>query len=241
MKKIKTLGIAAAVVLVLVLGVFAILAALGILRIETDENGKSEVIFTPVEEKNSALEWQTVETSGDITATIKTELGDIVIKLGEGAAAEKFISLDNAGAFDSSEFVTLAENMFIQASASEENFEAEQTEYGCFYGSVGFALDGEKASPSFFIITASELSGTSKAYLSSNIADEERAALYEKFGGMPEYEGKVLIFGQVTSGMEVAKAIAVGENSGYTGGYSAAEPVKILSVEISYPTEAAED
>ena len=41
----------------------------------------------------------------------------------------------------------------------------------------------------------------------------------------------------VVSGSDVIEEIKNGENSGYTGGFSALEPVKINSVEISFPTE----
>ena len=68
------------------------------------------------------------------------------------------------------------------------------------------------------------------------ITDEERAKVYEKFGGVPEYEENVLVFGAVVSGNEVIKAISEGKNYGFTGGFSALEPVKINSVEIIFTT-----
>ena len=52
---------------------------------------------------------------------------------------------------------------------------------------------------------------------------------------MPEYEGRVFIFGQVISGFEVLDSIAEGRTSGYTGGYAAENPVKIISVSINLP------
>ena len=91
MKKLKTLGIISAVFLVLIISVFAVLAALGIFKIETDETGKSEIIFTPAENKNSTLKWQTEKTEGDVTAVFKTDAGNFEIKLGDFEAAEKFI------------------------------------------------------------------------------------------------------------------------------------------------------
>ena len=99
-------------------------------------------------------------------------------------------------------------------------------------GAVGFVLDGKTAAPSIFIITNTALSGFSKAYMTEKAFDEDKIALYEKMGGVPEYEGRVLVFGMVVSGMETAEKIAAGANSGYTGGYSAAEPQKIISAEI---------
>lgn len=233
MKKIKILGIITAAVIFAALAVFAVFAAAGIIEIKPAENGKpAEIIFTPAKsEEEKALEWQTSETSEDVIAVLHTEEGKIKIKLADCKAAEKFTELEN------SEFITLAENMFIQTAVKGENFETEETPYGCFYGAVGFVMEDEKAAPSFFIITAKELSGLSKAYLSGASISEERKALYEEKGGIPEYEGKVVIFGQVIFGMETAEKIAAKENFGYTGGYAAAEPVKITKTEIISPSE----
>ncbi len=237
MKKIKTLGIVTMIFLLLIIVVFTVLAAFGFLRIETDSEGHSEIIFTPLEEKNDLFEWQTSKTEGDITAAIKTDAGKILIKLGDCAAAEEFIKLDNSGAFENTEFLTLAENMFIQTGVYGESFETEQNGFACINGAVGFVMDEVKAAPSIVIITAEKLSGASSAFLKNNRFNEEKTDLYAEFGGIPEYEGKIIIFGMVVSGTETIEKIASGENSGYTGGYSALEPVKINSVEISYPTE----
>ncbi len=235
MKKIKTLGIVSMIILVLIMAVFAVLAALGIFKIETDENGKSEIIFTPL--KNEFFEWQTSETEGDITAVFKTDAGNFEVKLGDCSAAEKFIELDNSGNFDGMEFSVLAENMFIQSSLSGEGFSMEENEFACIKGAVGFVFEDEKAFPSIVIITAEELSNVSEGFLSQSGFNEERTEIYKNFGGIPEYEGKIIVFGMVSSGNEVIEKIAKGKSSGYTGGFSALEPVKINSVEIFYPTE----
>lgn len=237
MKKIKTLGIISTVFLLVVVAVFAVFAALGFFKFETGENGKNEIIFTPFESKNEFFEWQTSETEGDIKAVFRTSAGNFEVKLGDCAAAEKFIELDNSGAFKNAEFLTLAENMFIQSSVCGESFSAEKNEFGCINGAVGFVLEKGEAYPSIVIITADELSSVSKGFLSESGFDEEHKELYEKFGGIPEYEEKILVFGMVSSGSMTIEKIAKGENSGYTGGFSALEPVKINSVEISFPTE----
>lgn len=238
MKKLKILGITTMFVLVLAIGTIAALAAFGVFETAPAEDEKTpDISIEKPEESSSELEWQTDRSAEGITAAIKTDLGDIVIKLGDCSAAEKFIELDNKGEFDSARFSTAAKDMFIQAFTLGENFTAEGTDYGCFCGAVGFVMDGDEATPNFFIITADKLSGASEAYLIGHNFDSERIALYKEHGGIPEYEGKVLIFAQVVSGMEVVKAIAEGENSGYTGGYSSENPVTINSIEISYPTE----
>ena len=237
MKKLKTLGIISAVFLVLIISVFAVLAALGIFKIETDETGKSEIIFTPAENKNSALKWQTEKTEGDITAVFKTDLGKFEVKLGDFEAAEKFIELDNEGTFDGMEFSVLAENMFIQTSLSEKEFSAKKTELAAIKGAACFVMNGELATASLAFITADEISRASADYMEKAGFDEERKEVYNSFGGKPEYEENLLVFGSVVSGFEVIKAIESTENSGYVGGYSPLEPVKIISVEINFPTE----
>ena len=235
--KLKFLGIFSVVLIILVVAVFAVFAAFGFFKIETDENGKNEIIFTPIENKNEFFEWQTSETEGDIKAVFKTSAGNFEVKLGDCAAAEKFIELDNSGTFNGMEFSVLAENMFIQSSPSENGFSAEETEFGLINGAVGFVFEKGEAFPSLVIITAKELSSISKGFLAESGFDDERKELYQNFGGVPELEGKIVVFGMVSSGNEVIEKIEKGENSGYTGGFSALEPVKINSVEISFPTE----
>ena len=236
MKKLKTLGIITMAVLIVIMAAFAIMAALGIFKIKTDETGKSEIIFSPLENKNEFLSWQTEETEGENVAVFKTDAGDFEVKLADCAAAEKFIELDNAGTFDGMEFSVLAENMFIQSSLSGEGFAAEKNEFACIEGAVGFVFEDEKAFPSLVIITAEKLSSVSKGYLKESGFDEERTKVYESFGGVPEYEENLIVFGKISSGKEVVKAISEGKNSGFTGGYSALEPVKINSVEIIFTT-----
>ena len=100
-----------------------------------------------------------------------------------------------------------------------------------------FVMEEGTAYPSIVIITAEELSNASKGFLKNSGFDEERIELYENFGGIPEYEGKIAVFGMISSGENVIEKIKNSENSGYTGGFSLLEPIKIKSVEISYPTE----
>lgn len=215
MKNIRILGIIAAAVLLIIIVLFAAFAFFGVFTGKIPENKLPEISVEPSGEMISPSLWQTSETAGDITATVKTGLGDIVIKLGSCPAAEKFIELDNSGVFEGAGFDILAKDMFIQTGFDGEGFYADKTEYSCIKGAVGFVLEDEKAYPSLFIITGEDLSS--------------------------EYDGKTLVFGQVVSGMETVLAIEEGESSGYAGGYLAKEPVKINSIEISYPTEPTID
>ena len=218
--------------------VIAALAVAGIIKIDrpagsgkvensTEESGSAVLVE---EEKCRDLEWQTADAAPeDVTATVETEAGSFVLK---------FAELAEGGSFAAAPFATLAENMFVQCPAlSAETFGGEQNELACVYGAVGFAMDGGEISDSLFIVTAKALSGMSSAYISEHGFSAERAALYTERGGMPEYEGKALIFGQVLSGFETLNSISSGKTNGYTGGYAAENPVKILSVTINRPAE----
>ena len=209
------------------LSVFGILAALGFFGSKEPESGEAEVEIVQETEKTEYI----VPENGT-KAVIKTDLGEIEISVPESSAGKKFLELAKNGAFDGTEFKTLAEDMFIQTSVPEENFSAEKTDFACLYGTIAFVLEDEKASPGFFIITNKKLSGFSKAYMSEKSFPEEKSALYEESGGIPEYEEKVIVFGKIISGFDTVEKIASAENSGYTGGYSAISPAKIISVEI---------
>lgn len=237
MKKIKTLGIVTVVLLVIIIAVAVILSLLDILKIEKNPDGNGNIIFTPFEKKNEFFSWQTENTKGDITAEINSDCGKITVKLADCEAGKKFISLCENGAFDETGFSVAAENMFIQCNGKGESFFVEQTEYAPVNGAVAFVIDGENAACSFIIITASELSQTSKNYISEKGFDSEKTELFENFGGIPEYENNVVVFGMVTFGEDTLENIFRKENSGYTGGFSLTEPVNISDIKIVYPTE----
>lgn len=237
MKKLRILGLVTILVLIVILSAILIIFALGMLKIEEKPDGSgSEIVFTPVEEKDP---WE-IPDSAERTAVIKTEMGDITIRLSDTAPAEEFINLDNGGAFEGAEFSVMAKDMFIQANINDPSFETAKTDFACVYGTVGFVMDGDMTSPSFFIITNKKLSGLSESYMKEQGFEKEKIAFYEEKGGMPEYEGKVVIFGKVISGMNIAEKIAKTENAGYTGGYLAETPVPVTDVEIIYPTETVE-
>ena len=235
MKKIKILGIVSIVTIILILVVSVILAVTGIFGGENQKEGSSGIMIS--EAKTEAFEWQTSETEGDIIATLKTDSGDIVIKLADSAAAEKFIELSDSGAFKDIKFTVAAEDMFLQTENCGEGFSFEKNGFAPINNAVGFVIEDGKAYPSLVIITAEELSKTSSLFLSEKGADKEKTKLYKDFGGVPEYEEKLLVFGMVVSGTETIEAIFEGENSGYTGGYSLLEPAKINELKISFPEE----
>lgn len=230
----KKLGVFAVVVMILVCAAALAVAVMSFLK--GGESPVKDILGGVIieQEKNPKLIWQTGETEGDVTAVIKTDLGEIVFKLDESKAAERFI--ESAGNFGGASFETVAENLFIQVPALSKNSEEyEENDLCCFYGAVGFVSEDGKVSDSLVIITANELSGVSKAYISGENFDLERAEFYKDFGGVPEYEGKIQVFGQVVEGFGVLEKIAAAETSGYTGGYAAKNPVEIISVTVCSP------
>lgn len=233
MKKLKILGIAMGVFLVLTVAALAILAALGIFTVTPGENGG--ISLNPISFKK---EWE-ITVSEETTAVLVTEQGEIEIGLSETDAAEKFVELIQSGEYDKAAFDMIADELFISASADGESFETEKNPFACVYGAVGFVTDGEKASPEFFIVTNNDLSGLSESFMNEQGFEEEKIELYKNLGGIPEYEGKVVIFGKVISDMKVVENIAKTENSGYTDGYKALEPVKIDHVFVTVPATDA--
>lgn len=234
MKKLRILGIASMLILIVIITALAALAFLGVFDSAPsgEETPKAE---SPENNSFSPTEWQISETEGDITAVLETTLGKIEIQLAENPAAEKFIELQKSGAFDGAYF-DMAPKGFIRLFAEGEGYELGQNELGCFHGAVGFIYEGGKAFPQLVIINSAQLSENSAAMLQNGF-DSERAALYEKAGGVPEYEGKVIIFGKISSGFEVIEALSSAENSGYAGGYKLIEPVFISGTEILIPQE----
>lgn len=237
MKKLKTLGIATIIVL---LSVTIIITTLSLLKIITPKNPETDngnLIFSPLENRNPIFLWQTEKNTDDVKAILKTDKGDIKIRVANCDAGEKFLSLCKNGAYSNSEFSRAAENLFIECSAKGESFSVKETEYAAIKGAVAFIKENENAVPAFVIITADELSQISKSFLKESSFDNERKELYENYGGVPEYEGKIIVFGMVDFEDETVEKIKSEKNLGYTNGFYLKEPVKIISVEIINKTE----
>lgn len=231
MKKNRMLGI---VTVTFVLTVIIVAAALLIFRFALDFEkpaASSGISFGKL--SYEALEWQTEETSGDRVAEIKTSLGIIEIKLAEHSSGEKFISLCEEGAYSSAKFDMAPEGFLRLDSSGGEAFAFEESGLGCFYGAVGFIVEEGMAYPEICIITKEELSEDSEKFISAEGFDKKLARLYRSEKGVPEYEGSVLVFGQVISGMEIVGQIASGENLGYASGNVLSEAVPVEKIRIT--------
>lgn len=237
MKKLKTLGIATIIALLLVT---IIITALSLLKIITPQKPKTDndnLIFSPLENRNPIFLWQTEKNMDDVNVILKTDKGNIKIRIANCDAGEKFLSLCKNNAYGNSEFTKAAENLFIECFTEGESFSTEKTEYAAIKGAVAFIMENENAVPSFVIITADELSQISKSFLEESDFESERKELYENYGGVPEYEGKIIVFGMVDFEDETVEKIESQNNLGYTNGFYLKEPVKINSVEIINKTE----
>lgn len=228
--KAKTIGIVFAAIL---LAAAVVIAVLGYFKIVSIKDITSAIGISPVQTENAELIWQTSEQENCRKAVISTSLGDITLKLYDCTPADLFVR--NGGLIG--KYITVSsEKMFIQTEeAFETDAEYEDTGLGCICGAVGLALDDDRLTGSLVFITPEEMSTASKAYIKANPMKDGREKFYESYGGVPELEGKIAVFGQVTDGFKVIEKITRLETDGYTGGFNLIEPVEITCVTIIEP------
>lgn len=164
---------------------------------------------------------------GDTIATIKTNMGEIKIRLFPKyapKAVENFVTHAKEGYYDGLIFHRVIENFMIQGgdpngtgtggeSIWGEPFEDEFTpELHNLRGALSMANAGPGTNGSqFFIVQAKEVSEDMLEQL--RMANEqyfptECIETYEKMGGTPWLDYHHTVFGQVFEGMETVDAIA---------------------------------
>lgn len=164
---------------------------------------------------------------GDTIATIKTNMGEIKIRLFPKyapKAVENFVTHAKEGYYDGLIFHRVIENFMIQGgdpngtgtggeSIWGEPFEDEFTpELHNLRGALSMANAGPSTNGSqFFIVQAKEVSEDMLEQL--RMANEqyfptECIEAYEKMGGTPWLDYHHTVFGQVFEGMETVDAIA---------------------------------
>lgn len=238
MKKTKPLSLLATVFL-LAFCALAVFFALQNRRGTAEKEPSGGIVLTPFEDEheNETPAWQKNPT-GD-RAVIETDRGTFTVSLFPSESADLFVSRVNAGLYDNTAFSVLAENLFAQVPpVNGDTAAVEKNDLAAIYGAIGFVLDGDKAaSTSLALIMAKTLSGLSRAYLEENpsVFNKERVAFYEAKGGVPEYENRLALFGQVVDGFDLLTAMVAEKTDGYTGGYHAETPVTVLSVRIEKP------
>lgn len=158
------------------------------------------------------------------TATISTELGDIVIELyteSAPVATENFINLAEAGYYDGVIFHRLVPGFVIQGGDPT----------GTGTGGPGYTIPDEpvvgqygRGTVAMARTQAPDSQGSQFFIVLDDGAEEalESARTY-------------VIFGEVIEGMDVVDAIAATPNAGQQGNNQALEPVVMESVTISRP------
>ncbi|MFL2098703.1 peptidylprolyl isomerase [Marinilactibacillus psychrotolerans] len=158
-----------------------------------------------------------------LTATIKTNKGDITVRLFPEHApktVENFIGLAEKGYYDGVIFHRVIPNFMIQGgdptgsgmggeSLWGGNFEDEfSPELFNLKGALSMANAGPGTNSSqFFIVTMSELPEQMIPQLEQAGFPEEIINAYKQNGGTPWLDQKHTVFGQVVNGYEVAETI----------------------------------
>jgi len=163
--------------------------------------------------------------SGDPVATIKTNLGDIRVKLLEKQApkaVENFMGLARKGYYNHLTFHRIIPNFMIQGGDPNGNGTGGVSLWGKpfadefspdahnFRGALSMANSGANTNGSqFFIVQLPTAAFTDKlmAYMKESGYSQAIMDTYARIGGTPWLDGKHTVFGQVYSGMDIVDKI----------------------------------
>ena len=182
---------------------------------------KIEDTFDPETSVSDVVD--TTVAQGDITANIKTSMGEITIKLLPEYApktVENFVGLAEKGYYNGLIFHRVIDDFMIQGgdptgtgmggeSLWGKDFEDEFNEKALHLkGAISMANSGPNTNGSqFFIIEGDDVDELALASSKYKYDDITKAA-YKEEGGTPWLDGVHSVFGQVTSGMEVVEEIS---------------------------------
>lgn len=206
-----------------------------------------EVKIMNMQSENEEREYQFESPkSGDVVATIKTNHGDMKVKLFKDIApktVENFVGLANKGYYDGVTFHRVIKDFMIQGgdptgtgtggdSIWNTTFEDEfSDEVHHYKGALSMANRGPNTNTSqFFIVQNGKLDAGLVTYLRKLNFNEELLNKYIEFGGTPHLDGKHTIFGQVYEGLDIVDKIANVEVSSYNN--KPIEDVIILGIDI---------
>lgn len=164
-----------------------------------------------------------IEDEKGTIVVLHTDKGDITAKMFDDLApktVKNFIELAKKGYYDNMLFYKVIPNMMIQTgdptgtgsggdSIYGDSFEDEYNKWVYnFNGALSMANDGVDSNRSrFLIVTAQNLHpGEAKEMKQAGYPDEV-IEHYEKMGGLPWFDQRHTVFGQVMSGLDVAKEI----------------------------------
>ena len=162
-----------------------------------------------------------IDQMARMSATIKTDLGNIKLKLFPEKAPEtcrNFIKLAKIHFYDSTQFNLLIPGVIIQGGSSQ----------GDPRGGPGYTIKAE----------FNDLPNIPGAVgmVREEHPDSAGSQFYICLRSMPERDGKYTVFGQVVEGLEVVEALSNLESSGPEGKPTPYQPVKpalIRTIEIS--------
>ena len=182
---------------------------------------------------------------GDLTATLKTSLGEMVIcRFPEEAprTVENFVTHANNGYYDNLKFHRVSNDLLIQVGDPKGNGTGGQSIWGSPFkdefstrlynlrGALSMANAGPNTNGSqFFIVQKKSMSSREIQYLQALKYPDEIVEAYETLGGTMWLDNKHTVFGQLVEGFEVLDAIAdvdVDDND------RPLEDVVILGIEI---------
>jgi len=204
---------------------------------------------------NEEFNQMALPQKGDLVAIMKTDLGDISIRLFDKLVpktVENFTTHAKNGYYDGIKFHRVISNFMIQGGDPLGNGTGGESIWGGsfddeftpqlhnFYGALSMANSGPNTNGSqFFIVQASSDTITDAAadwFKQQGFTDED-FKLYVKYGGTPwldhghttQGDGHA-VFGQVYDGMDVVNAIA--NVAVKADGSTPANDIKIITIEI---------
>lgn len=174
---------------------------------------------------NSPLTYQLKPPApNDMIAVIKTNFGDIKIKLfyeDAPVTVENFVRLAQKGYYNDVVFHRVIKDFMIQGGDPLGNGTGGESIWGKPFkdefsdrlfnirGALSMANRGANTNGSqFFIVQNSKLGDDAAEYLKALQLDDTIIDYYSENGGTPWLDGKHTVFGQVFSGMDVVDKIA---------------------------------
>ncbi|MCK5812405.1 MAG: peptidylprolyl isomerase [Clostridiales bacterium] len=213
---------------------------------DNNDNSKEDLVFHQV----------STPEKGDLIAIMKTDLGDIYIRLFDELVpktVENFTTHAQNGYYDGIKFHRIIENFMIQGGDPVGNGTGGESIWGGsfddefapelhnLYGALSMANSGPNTNGSqFFIVQASSETITAEAssWFTQQGFSEEEFNIYLEYGGTPwldhghttQGDGHA-VFGQVYDGMDVVDAIAKAKVA--ADGSTPATDILIISIEIT--------
>ena len=161
---------------------------------------------------------------GDLTATLKTTLGEMVIRLFPEEAprtVENFVTHAKNGYYDNLKFHRIINDFMIQGGDPKGNGTGGQSIWGNPFkdefstrlynlrGALSMANSGANTNGSqFFIVQKKSISSREIQYLKALKYPDEIVEAYETHGGTMWLDNKQSVYGQVVEGFDVLDALA---------------------------------